>query len=166
MTHYIWLGANLLFIFCSALYIWFTGPQISTIITTGKLFSQLSIVLFLINANMYFIFLVIRKSSSRQVKIWLAKVSRKMMKAHKPIAIAGTSLILIHAIIMITQISRYISLWHPKMIWGYISLFCLLLTLFGGYRRSIRASKFRRKFHLYMALLFVALFTIHLFWPI
>lgn len=166
MPHYIWIGVNLLFIVCSAIYIWLTGTQISTLITTGKIFSQLAILLFLINVNMYFIFLVIRKSTDRNIKVLLAKISRKMMKAHIPIAVSGTSLILIHAIIMITQMHPYISLWHPKMISGYVSIFFLIVTLIGGYRRYIRASGFRRKFHLIMAMVFALFFTVHLFWPI
>lgn len=166
MSYYIWLLINVLFLIGSALYIWITDTHLSTLITTGKLFSQLAIILFIINVNMYFIFLVIRKSKQRNIKVTLAKWSRKMMKAHIPIAMIGTSLILIHAGVMLTQMGKFVSYIHPKMITGYLGIVLLTLTLIGGYRRHKRASGFRRKFHLVMALIFAGVFTFHLFLPL
>lgn len=166
MLFYIWLTVNILFLIGSTLYIWLADTQISALITTGKLLSQLAILFFIINVNMYFIFLVIRKAKQRNIKILLAKWSRKMMKLHIPIAILATSLILIHAGIMLTQMGQFISYLHIKMVTGYLSILMLILTLIGGYRRYKRASGFRRKFHLVMALIFAGIFTIHLFMPI
>ncbi len=165
MTYYIWLSVNILFLIASALYIWLADTHLSTLITLGKVFSQLAIWFFIINVNMYFIFLVIRKSKQRNIRVALAKMSRKMMKLHIHIAMIGTTLILVHAVVMVTQMGQYISYIHPKMIAGYLSLLMLALTLFGGYRRSKKASGFRRKFHLVMALIFAVVFTIHLFMP-
>lgn len=166
MPYYIWLTVNVLFVIGSALYIWLADTHLSTVIITGKLFSQLALILFIINVNMYFIFLVIRKAKQRSIKVLLAKWSRKMMKLHIPIAMLATSLILIHAGIMLTQMGKYISYFHPKMITGYFGIILLILTLIGGYRRHRRASGFRRKFHLSMALIFAVMFTVHLFLPI
>lgn len=165
MTYYIWLAVNIVFLIISAMYIWLVDTRLSTLITIGKVFSQFAIWFFIINVNMYFIFLVIRKSKQRNIKIALAKMSRKMMKFHIHIAMFGTSLILAHAVVMITQMGQYISYFHPKMIAGYMSLLMLALTLYGGYRRSKKASGFRRKFHLVMAMIFAVVFTIHLFMP-
>lgn len=166
MSHYIWIAVNGMFVIVSALYIWLADTQLSAVITTGKLFSQLAILFFLVNVNMYFIFLVIRKSKQRSVKVALAKISRKMMKFHIHIAVIGTSLILVHAGVMLTQMGQYISYAHPKMLAGYMSIVMLTVTLIGGYRRRQRATGFRRRFHLVMALLFAGVFTIHLFLPI
>lgn len=166
MSHYIWIAVNGMFVIVSALYIWLADTQLSAVITTGKLFSQLAILFFLVNVNMYFIFLVIRKSKQRSVKVALAKISRKMMKFHIHIAVIGTSLILVHAGVMLTQMGQYISYAHPKMLAGYMSIVMLAVTLIGGYRRRQRATGFRRRFHLVMALLFAGVFTIHLFLPI
>ncbi len=166
MPYYIWLTLNILFLIGSALYIWLSDTHLSTLTTAGKFFSQLAILFFIVNVNMYFIFLVIRKSKQRKIKVTLAKWSRKMMKAHIHIATIGTSLILIHAGIMLTQMGKYISYLHPKMITGYLGIILLILTLIGGYRRHKRASGFRRKFHLVMALIFATIFTVHLFLPL
>ena len=123
-------------------------------------------VLFLINVNMYFIFLVIRKSTKRNVKVTLAKIARRMMKSHITIAVTATSIILIHASIMLVQLGPILGYLHPKLVSGYVAILLLALTLVGGYRRYRKASGFRRKFHLSMALIFAVLFTIHLFLPL
>jgi hypothetical protein len=165
MPYYVWIIINVLFIIVSALYIWTFHPYDSSVILFGKLFAQLAIILFLINVNMYFIFLVIRKSKVRNVKISLSKLSRKMMKAHIPIALAGTSLIVIHAGIMLFQLGEIIGFIHPKMITGYIGMFLLSITLFAGILRHKKSSGFRRKFHLTMAMIFTGVFIFHLFLP-
>src|SRR5699024_1622507 len=118
------------------------------------------------NVNMYFIFLVIRKSTQRKVRVTLATIARKMMKSHIFIAVLGTTIILIHASIMLVQLGPLIGYFNPKMISGYAGLFLLSLTLFGGYRRHRKSTGFRRRFHLTMAMLFTALFVIHLFMPL
>ncbi|MBP1931734.1 hypothetical protein [Ammoniphilus resinae] len=164
MPYYIWISLNSLFVFASALYIWLFAEHDSTLIVTGQLFAQLGILLFIININMYFIFLVIRHSPQRNIKIMLAKWSRKLMKLHIPIAVTGTAVILLHAGIMLQNIS--LDLTHPKMISGMIGIGFLCFTLFAGYLRRRRASGFRRKFHLTMALTFGVAFCVHLFFPI
>jgi hypothetical protein len=166
MSYYIWTGLNGLFFLTSLLYIWFFRPHDSILITSGQFFAQVAIWIFIINVNMYFIFLVIKRVNKREIKISLAKLSRKLMKAHIPMAIIGTSLILLHAGIMLATLGSKVGYGSPKMISGYTAIFMLSLTLFGGYRRHKRASGFRRKFHLVMALIFGAIFIIHLFLPI
>jgi hypothetical protein len=165
MPYYVWIIINVLFIIGSVLYIWGAHSYDSTVILLGKLLAQLAILLFLINVNMYFIFLVIRKSKVRNVKVALSKLSRKMMRAHIPIALAGTSLIALHAGIMLFQL-RNNRIFHPKMITGYFAIFMLALTLFAGVLRHKKASGFRRKFHLTTAMIFAGMFIIHLFLPL
>jgi hypothetical protein len=166
MSYYVWIIINGLFIIGSVLYIWGVHSYDSTVILLGKLLAQLAILLFLINVNMYFIFLVIRKSKVRNVKVALSKLSRKMMRAHIPIALAGTSLIALHAGIMLFQLGEIIGFFHPKMITGYFAIFMLALTLFAGVLRHKKASGFRRKFHLTTAMIFAGVFIIHLFLPL
>jgi hypothetical protein len=166
MPYYVWMMANGLFILGSALYIWMFQPYHSTVVLFGKLFAQIAIVLFAVNINMYFIFLVIRKSKNRAVKVRLSKMARKMMKAHIPIAIIGTSLIVLHAGMMALELGKEIGFFHPKMLTGYLGVLLLVLTLFAGWLRHKKASGFRRKFHLTMALIFGGVFIVHLFFPL
>lgn len=166
MSYYIWLTVNIIFIVASAIYIWLFRSHTSTIITVGQLFAQVGIILFLININMYFIFRVIRRSKVRKLKIYLAKMSRKMMKAHIPIATLGTVMIVFHSCIMLLQVGEIIGYTHSKLVSGYGAILFLCMTLFAGYLRHKKATGFRRKFHLSSAVFFAVVFTIHLFLPI
>jgi uncharacterized membrane protein len=162
MQYYIWILVNAIFIIGTTLYIWMVHPQDSKVIQSGLLIAQASVLLFLVNINMHFIFKIIKKSNRRQVRVMLAKFSRKMMKWHVPFAIVGTALILIHGGIMIIKLGPVIGLFHYKMITGYLAVICLIVTLIGGYRRSRKSSGFRRKFHLAAAMIFGSMFVIHL----
>jgi hypothetical protein len=166
MPYYVWMIVNGLFILGSALYIWMFQPYHSTVVLFGKSFAQIAIILFAVNINMYFIFLVIRKSKNRSMKVRLSKMARKMMKAHIPIAIIGTSLIVLHAGMMALELGKEIGFFHPKMLTGYLGVLLLVLTLFAGWLRHKKASGFRRKFHLTMALIFGGVFIVHLFFPL
>lgn len=162
MPYYFWIIVNAIFIIGSTLYIWFIQPQQAVVIQSGKFFAQLAVWLFLVNINMHFIFKVIKKSKRREIKIMLAKFSRKMMKWHVPIAIVGTTLILIHGGIMITQLADVMGVLHYKLVSGYVAFLCLVLTLIFGYRRSRKSSGSRRKLHLTTAMAFGVAFVIHL----
>ena len=165
MAYYGWITVNVLFIMITGVYIWIFQPYDSATVLTGLFFAQIAVLLFIINLNMYFIFLVIRKSKIRKVKIALSKLSRKMMKVHIPTAIIATSLIIIHASIMIVELGGRIGFAHPKMVTGYIGMTMLSLTILGGVRRHKKASGFRRRFHLVMAMIFGIAFLLHLFFP-
>jgi len=166
MAYYVWLVVNSLLLISSLLVIWVFRPYDSATVLAGKWFAQLAILLFFINVNMYFIFLVIRKSKARHVKVTLSKRARSMMKAHIPFALVGTSMILFHGAIMAWKLGATIGFIHPKMVTGYGSVGLLTITLLAGFLRHRKASGFRRKFHLIAAMLFACLFLIHLFWPI
>lgn len=165
MRYYIWISVNVLIILAILIYIWLFNPSPSKMVRSGQIFSQIAVLLFIVNINMHFIFKIIKKSERRSIKIMLAKIARKMMKWHAPIAIVGTSFILVHAGIMLVQLGHVIGYAHPKMVSGYVALFILTLTLIGGYRRAQRSSGFRRKFHLTFALIFGGIFLIHIFFP-
>lgn len=165
MKHIVWISINVLFLIVSAIYIWFFRSPDTILVGAGVLIGQLAMILFLINVNMYFILLVIRKSTKRNVRVKLAKIARKMMKSHIAIAVAGTTIILIHGLIMLNQIGPIIGYVNSKMVSGYVAVLLLCLTLIGGYRRYRRASGFRRKFHLTTAMIFAVSFILHLFLP-
>lgn len=163
MIVYTWFIINILVVVSTSVYIWVLHPADSVIVALGQLFSQIAIILFTININMYFIFLVIRNVKERSIKISLAKISRKMMKSHQLLAITGAIFIVIHVLIMMTKLGGVLGFASGKFIAGYMSFALLLVTIGAGYLRDKKSSKFRRKFHMYSALLFGVSFFIHIF---
>lgn len=166
MSYYVWIILNALIIIGTALYIWIVNPHPSPTVRSGQFIAQLAIILFIVNINMYFIFLVIRKARKQKLRVSLATIARRMMRWHIPIAICATALIIIHAFIMLIKLGAVIGFLHLKMISGYAAIALLVLTLIGGYRRYRKASGFRRKFHYTMAFIFGALFMLHIFIPV
>jgi hypothetical protein len=163
MYHRIWTILNFFLIVGSMVYIWFFRPHDSSLIVTSQLLAQIAMILFLINVNMYFIFLVIRKTSQRKIKIILAKFSRQFMKWHIKIAVTGTIIILGHVLINLFTIAPLIGFTHIKMLTGYLAFTLLSITLLAGYLRHKKASGFRKKFHRIMAMVFTVLFLLHMF---
>ena len=166
MPHRLWIALNSILIVLSVIYIWFFRPHDSSLVITAQLLAQMAMFLFLVNINMYFVFLVIRRSSVRQVKIRLAKFSRIMMKWHIKIAISATTIIFGHAAINLYEIAPVIGYSNFKLVSGYLAIAVLSLTLAAGYLRHKKASGFRRKFHLITAMAFFIFFLIHMFTPI
>ncbi|MEH7250916.1 hypothetical protein V7111_02175 [Neobacillus niacini] len=166
MHHKLWITVNSILIVFSVIYIWFFRPHDSSLVITAQFLAQIAMFLFLININMYFIFLVIRKTSIRTVKIRLAKFSRVMMKWHISIALTATTIIIGHAAINLYEVAPAIGFANLKLISGYLAISLLFVTLVAGYRRHKKASGFRRKFHLFTAFAFFLMFLIHMFIPI
>ncbi|HJV44747.1 MAG TPA: hypothetical protein VJ824_03375 [Bacillota bacterium] len=162
MQYRLWLFMNGLFIAIIFFYIWVVRPHDNSLVTFGQLLAQIAVILFFINVNMHFIFKVIKKSNQRNVKILLANISRRMMKWHIPTAVGGTLIILGHAGIMISRLGADL-VGSLKGVSGVITLLLLGVTLFAGYLRHTRASGFRRKFHLTMAMIFAVFILIHMF---
>ncbi|MCL6571387.1 MAG: hypothetical protein K6T88_06825 [Bacillus sp. (in: Bacteria)] len=163
MYHRIWTFGNIGIIVFSIIYIWLLRPHDSSLLITAQLLAQIAIILFFININMYFTFLVIRKTSIRKVKIRLAKFSRHLMKWHIKIALLGATVIIGHALINLYELGPMIGYNHLKLLSGYLALSLLFLTLFAGYLRHKKASGFRRKFHLLSAMSFLGAFLLHMF---
>lgn len=166
MYYRVWTITNILLIIGSIIYIWFFRPHDTTYILVSQFFAQIAIVLFIFNVNMYFIFLIIRKTKQREIKIRLATFSRYFMKWHIKIAITSTLLIIVHTWINLFNIVPLIGYGHFKVLMGYSSFIFLLVTLFAGYLRHKKASGFRKKFHRTMAMLFTVMFLIHMLFPI
>lgn len=166
MPHRLWIAVNSILIVFSFIYIWFFRPHDSNLVILAQFLAQIAMILFLVNINMYFIFLVIRKSSVRQIKIRLAKFSRAMMKWHIKIAITATTIIVGHAAINLYEIAPAVGYGNLKLVSGYLALAVLSITLSAGYLRHKKSSGFRRKFHLLTAMAFFLVFLIHMFIPI
>ncbi|THE11798.1 hypothetical protein E1I69_13610 [Bacillus timonensis] len=166
MAYYIWISINALLVISTFIYIWIFRTHDSQILTLGQAFAQIALILFIINVNMYFIFLVIRRTKVRKLKITLAKMSRYMMKSHIKLAIIGTMLIVFHGGIMLVKLGEIVGYASPKIISGMIAILCLALTMFAGYLRHKKSSGIRRKFHYTTAFIFTFVFLTHLFLPI
>lgn len=166
MPHKLWIAVNGILILFSFIYIWFFHQHDSSLVISARFLAQIAMVLFLININMYFIFLVIRKTSVRLVKIRLAKFSRVMMKWHISIAGTATTIIIGHGAINLYEIAPVIGFNNLKLISGYLAILFLFLTLAAGYLRHKKSSGFRRKFHLTTAMIFFLVFLVHMFIPI
>jgi hypothetical protein len=158
----LWTFFNVGLVLISIIYIWLIRPHESSWVVVSQFLSQAAILLFFVNINMYFIFLVIRKTSFRKVKIRLAKFSRKMMKYHVPIALLGAILIIGHAGSNVTVLGPILGYTHLKLMSGYLSFLLLLIVLYAGYLRHLKASGFRRKFHLISAITFFVVFLLHM----
>jgi hypothetical protein len=155
-----WLSINILTVFLIVCWSLYQGFD-SNYILWGKVLSQSAFILFLINLNMYFVFLLIRKSKIRDVKVKLAKISKKMMKYHVPIAVTATMLIIAHAIIMIS--AHLEDFWKAKTASGVISMGILAILFYSGLLRRWKSSGKRRKFHYVMAFVFFGFTLFHTF---
>lgn len=164
--HHLYILFNAVMFGIIILFTWLLRSHTELIVYVGLLCAQIASVLFLANLNLHFTILVIRKSTIQSVKTSFVKISRKLMRFHIPFAITGTAIILIHAVIMLRHYTAFLGWTNPKLISGFVAILVLGANLFAGYLRHKRASGFRRKFHLRMAMTFAVFALIHLLWPI
>lgn len=156
----IWIVVNLMIII--GMVVWSLLHETDgLVLQMATIFSQFAVIFVLLNINMYFIFLIIRKSKKRKVKLTLAKVSRKVMKVHVPIAISAASLIILHIIFIVFSIP--FDLTKPKLLTGLLAVIGLFFTLLAGYMRSKKASGTRRRSHILAAFAFFVLALFHIF---
>lgn len=155
-----WIIVNVLTIFIIIFWSFLKGYD-SNYILMGKILAQAAFILFLVNINMYFVFLLIRKTKVRHVKIKLAKISKEMMKYHIPIALTATVIIFFHALIMFyAHIEQF---WKTKTASGILSIGLLAILLYSGLLRRRKATGKRRRFHYTMAFVFLGIVIIHIF---
>jgi predicted anti-sigma-YlaC factor YlaD len=156
----IWLVVNLMVII--GMVVWSLLHETDgLVLQMATIFSQFAVMFVLLNINMYFIFLIIRKTKKRKVKLTLAKLSRKVMKVHVPIAISATSLIILHIIFIVFSIP--FDLTKPKLLTGLLAVIGLFFTLLAGYLRSKKATGTRRKYHIMTAFIFFIVALVHIF---
>jgi hypothetical protein len=155
-----WFLTNALIVAIILVISFYRGYDSSGILF-GKVAAQAAFILFLVNTNMYFVFLMIRKSRVRDVKVTLARISKKMMKYHIPFAITATILIFAHGLIMgYAHLENVIQI---KILSGITAMAILPLLLYSGYRRHKKATGKRRKYHYTMAFVFLSFAVIHIF---
>ncbi len=153
-------GVLLIIVFFLSIII-FKVP-IEFIFTYGKLISRPAYLLFLINGSMFVIFTLIKKAKQKKLKLFFVKLSRSVFPYHIQIAIIGTSLILIHIIIMLINLPNLsMQEYGLKALSGILTVFLLAFTLIAGYYRYQRASNSRRRFHLIVALIFIFFTLLH-----
>ncbi|URM31992.1 hypothetical protein LLY41_16570 [Cytobacillus firmus] len=155
-----WLGINFLTILIILLWSFYKGYD-TNLILLGKVLAQAAFILFLLNLNMYFVFLLIRKSKLRKVKITLAKISKKMMKYHVSIGVTASFLVIIHASLMIA--AHLQELWSIKISSGFFTLLLLAVLLFSGVLRRRKSTGMRRRFHYKTAFVFLGFVLLHVF---
>ncbi|QOY38747.2 hypothetical protein AWH56_023860 [Anaerobacillus isosaccharinicus] len=155
-----WLLVNTLTICLIVGWSFYQGSS-SYYILSAKIISQVAFVLFLVNVNMYFVLLLIRKGKDRNVKVKLAKISKKMMKYHVAIAITAVGLIVLHGSMMISVHTQQLQ--NSKIVSGIFAFLVLTILLFSGVLRKLKASGFRRKFHYRMAFIFFVFVITHIF---
>ncbi|WP_258000339.1 hypothetical protein [Bacillus sp. Marseille-P3661] len=155
-----WLLGNLLIALLVIVWSYWNREYVSPIILSGQTIAIAAVILFLVNFNMYFVLLMIRKGKNKEVKKKLALFSRKMMKLHVPLAITAVALIIIHAFIM--GVFHPIGLITLKKISGIVAIAVLYVHLFSGWLRRKKATGFRRKFHASISFVFFFFMFLHL----
>jgi drug/metabolite transporter (DMT)-like permease len=84
--------------------------------------------------------------------------TRVYIRFHIAMAIVGTLFIVLHATLML----KAIPVTSPRAITGLLSMLSLFAVLTTGYLRKRRSSGKRRRFHRYMAFIFITFVIIHL----
>lgn len=114
----------------------------------------------LFNWNMHAIFSKIRKLKSRNERIKIAKYARKIMPYHLTIGICGLLFVTGHSIL---EIYNYGISLHMKTLSGLLALTGLIIVTISGYLRRVKATRYRRFFHLYSSMILFVLVVIHIF---
>jgi hypothetical protein len=138
-------------------------PLILFVINTGplefksaKLFGRLAISYFFLSFLLYLFLYSISHLPKSQVRGGLVVFTRVYIRFHIAISIIGTLLIVLHVMVMASLMPI-----TPKTITGLLAMIALCFVLFTGYLRKRKSSGKRRRFHRYMAFLFIALVVIH-----
>jgi hypothetical protein len=123
---------------------------------SAKLFGKLAIIYFSLAFLLYlFLYLISHLPKSKLRRI-LVVFTRIYIRFHIALAIIGTLLIAIHVIIMASIVPSSVN-----AITGFFALLALVTVLFTGYLRKRKSSGNRRRFHRFMAFLFIGLVIIH-----
>jgi hypothetical protein len=116
-------------------------------------------ILFFLAAFILYIFLFgIIHFPNHDKRKSLVVFTRIYIRFHVALAIMGTLFISLH----ITWMSILIPLVSPKGLTGILALSGLLAVLVTGYLRKRKSSGRRRRYHRYMAFIFIAFVIIHL----
>ena len=155
-----WIGLNIIALLIVIIWSLFQGYETKTALI-GKTFSQIAFPFILINFNMYFLFLLIKKSKVRSTKIKLAKLSKQIMKFHIHIALTAALFIVLHGMMMIRTYDPLVL--TGKLASGYTAFLIFLILLFSGILRKLKATGKRRRFHYITAFIFMGGLLFHIF---
>jgi membrane-anchored protein YejM (alkaline phosphatase superfamily) len=122
----------------------------------AKLFGRLASSYFLLAFLLYLLLYSISHLPKSILRGRLVVFTRVYIRFHIAISIIGTILIVLHVTIMASVMPI-----TPKTITGLLALIALFSVLFTGYLRKRKSSGKRRKFHRYMAFLFIAFVIMH-----
>jgi hypothetical protein len=126
---------------------------------SSKTMAYLSLLYFFIAFILYVFLYTISHSANHAVRKKLVIFTRVYIRFHIAVGIMGTILIIIHAIYMFTFIPNI----NLYAITGTLALVALLAVLITGYLRKQKSSGKRRRYHRYMAFVFIVFTLIHIF---
>jgi hypothetical protein len=125
---------------------------------SAKTIAHLAIIYFFIAFLLYLFLYGISHLSKSPIRKKLVMFTRIFIRFHIAIGIMGTILILLHASWMLT----IIPITSMYAMTGLFTLLGLLGVLVTGYLRKRKSSGKRRRFHRYMAFIFIVFIIIHL----
>jgi uncharacterized membrane protein len=119
-----------------------------------------AVFLVLSNFLMFILFLWIRKSKNRAVQKKVARTARFWMKTHRPFAVAAVFIVIIHFI----SVFQYLNFRENiQAATGLLAAAIFIILFVSGLIRNRKATGRRRKFHRFMAFLFLIMMFLHLF---
>jgi hypothetical protein len=124
----------------------------------AKTVAHFAIIYFLIAFLLYVFLYGISHLPKSRIRKKVVIFTRVFIRFHIAIAIVGAIIIVIHATLMLT----IIPIESPHALTGLLTLLSLLAVLITGYLRKRKSSGKRRRYHRYMAFLFIVVLLIHL----
>lgn len=125
---------------------------------SSKTMAYLSLLYFFIAFILYLLLYTISHSANHSIRKRIVIFTRVYIRFHIAVGIMGTILIIIHAIYMFS----FIPITNPYAITGSLALIGLLGVLITGYLRKQKSTGKRRRYHRYMAILFIVFILIHI----
>jgi membrane-anchored protein YejM (alkaline phosphatase superfamily) len=123
---------------------------------SAKLFGRLAIGYFFLSFLLYLFLYLISHLPKSKARGRLVIFTRVYIRFHIAISIIGALLIVLHVTIMTSLMPK-----TQETITGLLTMIALFSVLFTGYLRKRKSSGKRRRFHRYMAFLFITLVIIH-----
>ncbi|MFD1848502.1 hypothetical protein [Oceanobacillus bengalensis] len=124
------------------------------------LFGLIGFLFFLFNWTRNAVFSTIRNAPSRNMKMKLANLSKKVMPFHRWTGTCALLFILVH-VSLIFQWYGF-SFQNPKMIAGLLAFINLILMVATGWLRLVRPTGKLRKIHLRLGISLFLLIALHL----
>lgn len=124
----------------------------------AKTLAHFAIIYFLIAFLLYVLLYGISHLPKSRARKNLVIFTRVYIRLHIAVAIVGAIIIVLHATLMLS----IIPITSPHALTGLLTLLGLIAVLVTGYFRKRKSSGKRRRYHRYMAFLFILFVIIHL----